>query len=182
MAKKSTAAKIREFMARTPDAKPAAVAEKFNVNVQYVYVLRSLMKKAQNKFTTAVIPVPSRIMADLTQHADGSITEKVTYKHPPVRQETVTLGGDFSGVNIDLVHTGEQNKPDMVNNPPHYTNGGVETISFIEAKGLDYHLGNVVKYITRAGKKDDELQDLKKARWYLERAIAVRENPAHGLV
>jgi hypothetical protein len=70
----------------------------------------------------------------------------------------------------------------MVNNPPHYTNGGVETINFIEAKGLDYHLGNVVKYITRAGKKDDELQDLKKARWYLERAIAVRENPAHGLV
>jgi hypothetical protein len=96
--------------------------------------------------------------------------------------QTITMSDDFSGVNIDLVHTGEQNKPDMVNKPPHYTNGGVETISFIEAKGLDYHLGNVVKYITRAGKKDDELQDLKKARWYLERAIAVRENPAHGLV
>lgn len=81
------------------------------------------------------------------------------------------------GVNIDLAHAGEQKKePDMVNNPPHYTNGGVETISFIEAKGLDYHLGNVVKYVTRSGKKGNEIEDLKKARWYLERAISVREN------
>lgn len=93
------------------------------------------------------------------------------------------FNNDAPAVDIDLVHAGEENKEaDMVNHPPHYTAGGVETIKFIEAKGLDYHLGNVVKYITRAGKKDDEIQDLKKARWYLERAINVRENPAYGLV
>ena len=60
---------------------------------------------------------------------------------------------------------------DMVNHPPHYKAGGIETIDFIEAKGLGYHLGNVVKYITRADHKGNKLEDLKKAQWYLSRAI-----------
>jgi hypothetical protein len=64
---------------------------------------------------------------------------------------------------------------DMVNNPPHYVTGGVEVIDFIDAKGLDYHLGNVVKYVARSDKKGNVLEDLKKARWYLNRAIAARE-------
>jgi hypothetical protein len=58
-----------------------------------------------------------------------------------------------------------------VNNPAHYTDGGIETIDFIEAKGLDFHLGNAVKYISRAGKKEDKLKDLLKAQWYINRAI-----------
>jgi len=45
----------------------------------------------------------------------------------------------------------------------------------IEAFGLGFHLGNVVKYILRCGKKDADIQELKKARWYLEREIANRE-------
>jgi hypothetical protein len=60
---------------------------------------------------------------------------------------------------------------DMVNSPPHYTAGGIETIDFIEAKELNYHLGNVVKYVTRSGHKGDKLKDLEKAQWYLNRAI-----------
>ena len=66
---------------------------------------------------------------------------------------------------------------DLVNHPPHYKHGGVETIDFIEAKGLGYHLGNVVKYISRAGLKGTNtgLEDLKKARWYLDRAIEKNE-------
>lgn len=63
----------------------------------------------------------------------------------------------------------------MINHPSHYTDGGIETIDFIEAKKLPYHLGNVVKYISRAGKKDNELQDLKKAQWYLNRYIEFLE-------
>ncbi len=47
-------------------------------------------------------------------------------------------------------------------------------IDFIEAKGLGYHLGNVVKYITRAGLKGNELEDLAKASWYLARYIETR--------
>ena len=66
---------------------------------------------------------------------------------------------------------------DMVNNPPHYTDGGIETIDFIEAKKLPYHLGNAVKYISRAGKKEPEktAEDLKKAVWYINRYISKLE-------
>ena len=68
----------------------------------------------------------------------------------------------------------------MVNHPAHY--GGednvYEVIKVIEAWELDFHLGNTVKYISRAGKKgtDKELQDLKKALWYLQRKIENLEN------
>lgn len=70
-----------------------------------------------------------------------------------------------------------QPKDDPVNHPKHYTDGGIETIDFIEAKRLGYHLGNVIKYICRAGKKGTNmgLQDLQKARWYLDRAIEKNE-------
>ena len=66
---------------------------------------------------------------------------------------------------------------DMVNHPSHYTDGGIETIDFIEAKNLPYHLGNAVKYISRAGKKEPEktAEDLKKAVWYINRYISKLE-------
>jgi hypothetical protein len=60
---------------------------------------------------------------------------------------------------------------DNVNHPSHYKVGGIETIDFIEAKGLNYHLGNVVKYITRADHKGDRMENLRKAQWYLDREI-----------
>ena len=59
-----------------------------------------------------------------------------------------------------------------VNHPSHY--GGdttYETIKVIEAWGLGFHLGNAVKYISRAGRKGDALEDLRKAAWYLAREI-----------
>ena len=63
-------------------------------------------------------------------------------------------------------------KEDKVNHPAHYKAGGIETIDFIEAKKLNYHLGNVVKYITRADHKGNRKEDLLKAQWYLNRAIS----------
>jgi hypothetical protein len=63
---------------------------------------------------------------------------------------------------------------EQVNHPEHY--GGelnmYETIKVIENWQLDFHLGNALKYISRAGKKEDMLQDLEKAKWYLERKIS----------
>lgn len=58
-------------------------------------------------------------------------------------------------------------------NPPHYQQNGFETIDVIEAWDLNFRLANVVKYISRAGKKDDTtyLEDLQKAMWYLDREI-----------
>jgi len=66
---------------------------------------------------------------------------------------------------------------DLVNHPPHYKSGGIETIDFIEAKDLNYRLGNVIKYVSRAGKKaSDPVQDLEKAAWYLQREIDARKS------
>ena len=64
---------------------------------------------------------------------------------------------------------------DDINHPSHYTQGDIEVIDYIEDKKLGYRLGNVVKYVSRAGHKDDAIKDLKKARWYLNREIAKRE-------
>lgn len=72
---------------------------------------------------------------------------------------------------------------DIVNHPDHYTSGGVETIDFIEAKELNFNLGNVIKYVSRCGLKKSRgmsneakaIQDLEKAKWYLEREIARRK-------
>lgn len=63
-------------------------------------------------------------------------------------------------------------RADMVDHPPHYRGaGGMEAIDVIEAFGLDFNLGNAVKYILRAGRKGDPLEDLRKASWYIARKI-----------
>ena len=64
---------------------------------------------------------------------------------------------------------------DAVNHPKHYTGhpSGVECIEIAEPFG--YCLGNVIKYIWRAGQKGDALEDLRKARFYLDREIKRRE-------
>jgi hypothetical protein len=67
-------------------------------------------------------------------------------------------------------------KREMVNHPKHYQfgeNNEYEAIKVIDAWGFDndFYLGNAVKYLSRAGKKDNTLQDLKKAIWYIEKKI-----------
>lgn len=72
---------------------------------------------------------------------------------------------------IDIVN-------DPVNHPSHYTFGKYEVIDVIEDWGLCYHLGNSAKYIARSGKKDPTktIEDLKKARFYLDRKITLLES------
>ena len=61
---------------------------------------------------------------------------------------------------------------EAVNHPDYYKRGGIEAIDVIEAWGLGFGLGNVIKYIARCGRKSDNvLGDLKKAAWYLNREI-----------
>ncbi len=64
---------------------------------------------------------------------------------------------------------------DIVNHPSHHMVGGIETIDVIEAKGLGYLAGNVVKYLLRYQFKMKPLEDLKKAQWYLNRLVANME-------
>jgi hypothetical protein len=72
-----------------------------------------------------------------------------------------------------LVKSSPKNETeDNVNSPAHYVTGGIETIDYIEAKSLNYNLGNVVKYVSRSDYKGKKLEDLKKAQWYLNREIS----------
>jgi len=61
-------------------------------------------------------------------------------------------------------------------NPEHYKTSSIECIEVIEAFDLGFCLGNVVKYVLRAGKKHDAIEDLTKAKWYLDRRIKELEN------
>ena len=70
---------------------------------------------------------------------------------------------------------GEEEVDDPVNHPKHYTShpSGVECIDVVEQ--YPFNIGNAIKYLWRAGLKGDLVEDLKKARWYIDREIAKRE-------
>ena len=76
-----------------------------------------------------------------------------------------TLNIDYKELDI------EEDKKEMIDHPSHYNMGKYEAIDVIEDWDLGFNLGNTVKYISRAGHKDNILQDLKKALWYLDREI-----------
>jgi hypothetical protein len=90
--------------------------------------------------------------------------ELLKKKELPQTALTPSIVQKHFGIDIDKAH-------DPVNQPSHYKVGGIETIDFIEAKGLNYNLGNAIKYITRADHKGSKAQDLAKAIWYLRREI-----------
>lgn len=78
-----------------------------------------------------------------------------------------------------IIDNKEGNNFDPVDHPSHYTDSKIEVIDYIEDKKLGFCLGNAIKYISRAGKKKDngrsvdekEIEDLKKAVWYIKRRI-----------
>lgn len=81
---------------------------------------------------------------------------------------------------IDIVKEQWDAKPDMVDSPPHYNHGGIETIDCIiaalgEYEAISYCVGNSLKYQHRMWHKGNPIQDLKKAKWYLDKAIELLE-------
>ena len=86
-----------------------------------------------------------------------------------------------SDKHVDLQKVSEK-VCDNVNHPSHYTSGQIEVIDFIEDQHLGFHLGNAVKYISRAGRKDPArtVEDLRKAAWYLNRQIERLEGSLGG--
>jgi len=152
--KQSKTQKVMKYVAKHPNAKAGDIAKATGVGISYVY---TIISKAKQKSDV------SDLAFQLTQ---GRAKMR---GRPPQRMRTIALGlSDFS-VKERLVNT---HAKDNVNHPEHYKTGGIETIDFIEAKNLGYHLGNVIKYVTRADHKGNRLEDLKKAQWYLNRAIA----------
>ncbi len=70
----------------------------------------------------------------------------------------------------------KENRKEMVNHPSHYNQGRIEVIDAIEDWELNFCEGNVIKYVARHRHKSEPLEDLKKAKWYLERLIMSIEN------
>ncbi len=69
---------------------------------------------------------------------------------------------------------------DLVNHPPHYTKGKIEVIDFIIDQQFGYLDGQVIKYLSRYKHKGKPVEDLKKARFYLDRLITELESNGHG--
>ena len=161
MIKKVTkAAQVRSYVAANPKAKPAEVAKEIGVGLQYVYtVLWNAKKKAGvKKKATLTLPKIKKGMAEHKKVMDETIAN---WKTPSVSTSNTPMQIDMFEPEFD----------DLVNHPAHYKVGGIETIDFIEAKKLNYNIGNVVKYLTRADHKGNRLEDLRKAQWYLTREI-----------
>ena len=105
-------------------------------------------------------------MSEATGHAEGQdmILKDNTTKH------------DVGMVGVEGVTTHADLRLDMVNHPPHYTThpSGVEQIQV--SQFMSFCLGNVIKYIFRADLKNNAIEDLKKAQFYLDREIKLRGN------
>ena len=169
--KATKSAQIRNYVASNPKAKSVDVAKAIGVTPAYVStVLWNAKKKAKvaKKAKKATLTLPKPKWEQL-----GLFSSDTTIM--PHTQRLVELNGAIAD-NIKRMQGQRQiemfePKADPVNNPAHYTVGGIETIDFIEAKKLGYNLGNVIKYLTRADHKGNKMEDLRKAQWYLTREI-----------
>lgn len=172
MIKKVTkSAQIREYVAANPKAKSADVAKAIGVTPAYVATVMwtakkkaKVAKKAKANWKTIALA-----SSNIPFYAD-SVTDTTPKRMAQLAFEAgkkYRMEGSETQRQIEMFEP----KADPVNNPAHYTVGGIETIDFIEAKKLGYNLGNVVKYLTRADHKGNKMEDLRKAQWYLTREI-----------
>ena len=149
----STAAKIRRHILMFPDAKSEDIAKEYGVGIQVVYNVRYELRKR----TEAI----AEKLAKKARSVATTNTTSVTISVPPTPE-----------LPIQMV--------DMVNSPPHYKHGGIETIDFIKAKLTQeeyrgYLKGNVLKYASRAGHKGNAAEDAGKLAWYAQRLAELGE-------
>jgi hypothetical protein len=168
MSKMNKSKQVLAYIAKNPRAKPKEVAEACDVKLHTVYNITYTARKSASTLplTTLAFNVGKGKVSSNAEIRDRLATLPMVRTHPVTGKLLMQGGADI----VTKHHT------DMVNEPPHYKTGGIETIDFIEAKKLDYNLGNAVKYITRADHKGDKHEDLCKARWYINRAIASVSN------
>jgi len=168
MKKETKASKIMKYIASNPRAKAGDVAKALKVSVDSVYQATYLAKK---KVVSNLKPIA--FSTSNKSFASNARMSKALFSDPPQRgRPTKNLSYKLDRTITEL--TNKLNKArivDAVNHPPHYKAGGIETIDFIEAKSLNYNLGNVIKYITRSDLKGNKLEDLQKAQWYLNREV-----------
>lgn len=171
MSKDNKLTLVKQQLAKTPNMKSETVAKHLGVSTAYAYNLMSTARKAlgMRKLPDGTWGLKAR-MQDAAEanrlalaKAEGEKKQNWKTVYVTTSGQSILAGGPTEA---------ELNGKDNVNHPAHYKVGGIETIDFIEAKSLGYNLGNVVKYITRADHKGSLIEDLKKARWYLNREIS----------
>jgi len=171
--KQVRASKVREFILLNPDISAKFISDKFSVPLQTVYNLRyhlkkKLAEKGQELKRSAnvdeqVAQTKVKRVAQLLEEWSNAPVEVVKPKTP---QEHVK----------DILDNYVQ--PDPVNHPAHYTHGGIETIDFIQAKLTPeefrgYLKGNILKYGSRIGHKDNDMQDAGKLAWYTNKLRSI---------
>ena len=186
--KQAKAAKVREFILMNSDMSAQYVAEKFSVPLQTAYNLRYHLKKrlaekgqelkrsANTDVQVTKVKVtrikellnewsnaPVEIVSPKTpqQHVKDILDNWQPPKIPPTPEPAITFV-----------------QPDPINHPAHYTHGGIETIDFIQAKLTPEEFrgflkGNILKYGSRLGHKDNDMQDAGKLNWYTNKLRSV---------
>lgn len=185
--KVSRAAKMRKYFTDNPTATASEVAKKFKTSYQIAYLIkRGMAEPKKIKLKASEVEAANKLGVSTVEYAKEKIKlmnkpkRKPKLKRTPPPIPASRDGFTYSWINTSALS--EEHKDalaaqlsvpqnDLVNHPAHYKMGGIETIDFIEAKNLNYNLGNVVKYITRADHKGNRKQDLEKAAWYLNREI-----------
>lgn len=169
----SNAQKIREYVAKHKDAKAKDIAEALKLKTQYVYQVLHKMKPLKVHLTVNDVKIAKSLGVPIEVYAkEKGLSFKARMQSAVDRlAPAIPTDEEIAKANQIRKDIVAQHHTDMVNHPPHYKAGGIETIDFIEAKELGYHLGNVIKYVSRADHKGNKLEDLKKAQWYLARAI-----------
>jgi len=165
-------------------ARPGVVVSNDALNatspvVEVVYLTTQPKKDLPTHVTIRATGVVSTALCEHIDHVSTALVGKYLGECTEEEMRGIDVALLVS-LGIDLTEEPPEAIPqnhDPVNHPSHYTSGRIETIDFIEDKGLGFHLGNAVKYITRAGKKDPAktVEDLQKAIWYVKREIQRKE-------
>jgi len=149
--KQSKTAAIRTLL--TQGKTVSEIAKKLKTAPASVYQVRHRMKKEEQE-AREIDPVNTPLAYSTGMRGKYAHLYGQLHVLPEPVQEAVQVFPD-----------------DPVNHPSHYMVGGIEVIDFIRAKNFSYLLGNVIKYVSRSQHKGHYLEDLKKAQWYLTRAI-----------
>ena len=175
--KQARASKVREFILMNPDISAKFIAEKFSVPLQSIYNIRYHLKKKLAQKGQEL---------KRSANTDEQVTQvKVTrieqllneWSNAPVE---IVQPKTITPVTAPILESEWKNiiQPDPVNHPAHYTHGGIETIDFIQAKLTPeefrgYLKGNILKYGSRLGHKDNDMQDAGKLAWYTNKLRSV---------
>jgi hypothetical protein len=162
--KQARASKVREFILMNPDISAKFIADKFSVPLQTVYNLRYHLKKKlaeKGQELTRSANTDEQVTQVKVTRIEQLLNEWNPPKIPPTPEPAITFV-----------------QPDPVNHPAHYTHGGIETIDFIQAKLTPEEFrgflkGNILKYGSRLGHKDNDMQDAGKLAWYTSKLRSV---------